>query len=36
MNTEPCRMLGVDFPLLAFNHWHENVVAPVSRWAGFG
>jgi NAD(P)H-dependent flavin oxidoreductase YrpB (nitropropane dioxygenase family) len=35
MNTEICRMLGVEFPLLAFSHCRD-VVAAVSRAGGFG
>lgn len=35
MNTQLCRMLGIDFPLLAFSHCRD-VVAAVSRSGGFG
>ena len=35
MNTKLCRMLGIDFPLLAFSHCRD-VVASVSRAGGFG
>ena len=35
MNTTLCRMLGIDFPLLAFSHCRD-VVASVSRAGGFG
>jgi NAD(P)H-dependent flavin oxidoreductase YrpB (nitropropane dioxygenase family) len=35
MNTQFCRMLGIDFPLLAFSHCRD-VVASVSRSGGFG
>jgi NAD(P)H-dependent flavin oxidoreductase YrpB (nitropropane dioxygenase family) len=35
MNTQLCRMLGIDFPLLAFSHCRD-VVASVSRSGGFG
>ena len=35
MNTILCRMLGFDFPLLAFSHCRDVVVA-VSRSGGFG
>jgi NAD(P)H-dependent flavin oxidoreductase YrpB (nitropropane dioxygenase family) len=35
MNTQLCRMLGIDFPLLAFSHCRD-VVAAVTRAGGFG
>src|SRR5271156_2610882 len=35
MDTKLCRMLGIDFPLLAFSHCRD-VVASVSRSGGFG
>jgi NAD(P)H-dependent flavin oxidoreductase YrpB (nitropropane dioxygenase family) len=35
MDTKLCRMLGVEFPLLAFSHCRD-VVASVSRSGGFG
>jgi NAD(P)H-dependent flavin oxidoreductase YrpB (nitropropane dioxygenase family) len=35
MNTQLCRLLGIDFPLLAFSHCRD-VVAAVSRSGGFG
>ena len=35
MDSPICRMLGVDFPLLAFSHCRD-VVAAVSRSGGFG
>ena len=35
MNTPICKMLGIDFPLLAFSHCRD-VVAAVSRAGGFG
>ena len=35
MNTHLCRLLGVDFSLLAFSHCRD-VVAAVSRSGGFG
>jgi NAD(P)H-dependent flavin oxidoreductase YrpB (nitropropane dioxygenase family) len=35
METRLCRMLGVEFPLLAFSHCRD-VVAAVSRSGGFG
>ncbi|WP_428486934.1 NAD(P)H-dependent flavin oxidoreductase [Rhodopila sp.] len=35
MRTPLCRMLGVDFPLLAFSHCRD-VVAAVSKAGGFG
>ncbi len=35
MDTPLCRMLGIDFPLLAFSHCRD-VVASVSRSGGFG
>lgn len=35
MNTQLCRMLGIEFPLLAFSHCRD-VVAAVSRSGGFG
>jgi NAD(P)H-dependent flavin oxidoreductase YrpB (nitropropane dioxygenase family) len=35
MDTATCRLLGVDFPLLAFSHCRD-VVAAVSRSGGFG
>ncbi len=35
MQTQLCRMLGIDFPLLAFSHCRD-VVAAVSRAGGFG
>jgi len=35
MNNVICRMLGVDFPLVAFSHCRD-VVAAVSRSGGFG
>ncbi|MFI5352438.1 MAG: nitronate monooxygenase [Candidatus Binatales bacterium] len=35
MNTPLCKMLGIDFPLLAFSHCRD-VVAAVSRAGGFG
>jgi len=35
MNTQLCRKLGIDFPLLAFSHCRD-VVAAVSRSGGFG
>ncbi len=35
MQTPLCRMLGIDFPLLAFSHCRD-VVAAVSRAGGFG
>ncbi|HKN13838.1 MAG TPA: nitronate monooxygenase family protein [Candidatus Binatus sp.] len=35
MKTPICKMLGIDFPLLAFSHCRD-VVAAVSRAGGFG
>src|ERR1700722_11335386 len=35
MDTTLCRMLGIEFPLLAFSHCRD-VVASVSRSGGFG
>ncbi|HBK05074.1 MAG TPA: monooxygenase [Acetobacteraceae bacterium] len=35
MDTKLCRMLGIDFPLLAFSHCRD-VVAAVSKSGGFG
>ena len=35
MNTALCRMLGIEFPLLAFSHCRD-VVAAVSKSGGFG
>jgi NAD(P)H-dependent flavin oxidoreductase YrpB (nitropropane dioxygenase family) len=35
MKTAICKMLGIDFPLLAFSHCRD-VVAAVSRAGGFG
>ena len=35
MNTAVCRMLGIDFPLLAFSHCRD-VVAAVTNAGGFG
>jgi NAD(P)H-dependent flavin oxidoreductase YrpB (nitropropane dioxygenase family) len=35
MDTALCRMLGIEFPLLAFSHCRD-VVAAVSRSGGFG
>jgi NAD(P)H-dependent flavin oxidoreductase YrpB (nitropropane dioxygenase family) len=35
MDTKLCRMLGIEFPLLAFSHCRD-VVASVSRAGGFG
>ncbi len=35
MESPTCRMLGIDFPLLAFSHCRD-VVAAVSRSGGFG
>jgi NAD(P)H-dependent flavin oxidoreductase YrpB (nitropropane dioxygenase family) len=35
MDTKLCRMLGIEFPLLAFSHCRD-VVASVSRSGGFG
>jgi len=35
MNTPLCKLLGIDFPLLAFSHCRD-VVAAVSRAGGFG
>ncbi|HEY4040448.1 MAG TPA: nitronate monooxygenase [Rhodopila sp.] len=35
MDTQLCRMLGIEFPLLAFSHCRD-VVAAVSRSGGFG
>jgi NAD(P)H-dependent flavin oxidoreductase YrpB (nitropropane dioxygenase family) len=35
MNNPICRMLGIDFPLVAFSHCRD-VVAAVSRAGGFG
>jgi NAD(P)H-dependent flavin oxidoreductase YrpB (nitropropane dioxygenase family) len=35
MNTQLCRLLGIEFPLLAFSHCRD-VVASVSRAGGFG
>ena len=35
MNTQLCQRLGVDFPLFAFSHCRDVVVA-VSRAGGFG
>lgn len=35
MNTKLCRMLGIEFPLLAFSHCRD-VVAAVSKSGGFG
>ena len=35
MNTQICKMLGIDFPLVAFSHCRD-VVAAVSRAGGFG
>ncbi len=35
MDTPICRMLGIEFPLLAFSHCRD-VVAAVSRSGGFG
>jgi NAD(P)H-dependent flavin oxidoreductase YrpB (nitropropane dioxygenase family) len=35
MDTRLCRMLGIEFPLLAFSHCRD-VVAAVSRCGGFG
>jgi NAD(P)H-dependent flavin oxidoreductase YrpB (nitropropane dioxygenase family) len=35
MDTQLCRMLGIDFPLLAFSHCRD-VIASVSRAGGFG
>lgn len=35
MDSPLCRMLGIDFPLLAFSHCRD-VVAAVSRSGGFG
>ena len=35
MDTHLCRLLGIDFPLLAFSHCRD-VVASVSRSGGFG
>lgn len=35
MNSDLCRMLGIEFPLFAFSHCRD-VVAAVSRAGGFG
>ena len=35
MKTPICKMLGIDFPLVAFSHCRD-VVAAVSRAGGFG
>ena len=35
MDTQLCRMLGIEFPLVAFSHCRD-VVASVSRSGGFG